>query len=257
MKNREQLQQKVETGKIAWSKRLWLAWLALFGTLSFGNITEWIAQESTPQERKDDRKEIVIKTPSQLQNDSTMSSDEVLNMLKGSEDLKSYYKTVIVENFEKWDNFDLLIDHIMWLETVQDLFDVYDGDYIREILEKEINQALKKLKWIYSDELINKSIEEIINNTDFFHQYLDKVIRRCVFDTNFQNAIKNWDNDEIKTIIEKKINDIENGWSFIFAIMILSIGPLAAWVLSVFMKILKKLEEKCRKTNDGELKELL
>ena len=170
MKNREQLQQKVETGKIAWSKRLWLAWLALFGMLSFGNITEWIAQESISQEREDDWKEIVIKTPSQLQNDSTMDSDEVLNMLKESEDLKSDYKTVIVENLEKWDKFDLLIDHIMWLEIVQDLLKVHDEGYIREILKREVNQALKKLnKWEYSDEFINKSIEEIIKNTDLFY----------------------------------------------------------------------------------------
>ena len=227
MKNREQLQQKVETGKIAWSKSLWLAWLALLVTLSFGNITEWIAQESTSQERKDDRKEIVIKTPSQLQNDSTINLDEVLNMLKESEDLKSYYKTVIVENLEEWEKFDFLIDHIMWLEIVQDLLKVYDEDYIRETLEKEINQslkilkwetnqALKKLKWEYSDEFINKSIEEIINNTDSFKKYFDKVIRRCVSDTNFQNAIKKSDNDEIKKIIEEKIKNIEDKRDAIF-----------------------------------------
>ena len=209
MKDREQLQQKVETGKIAWSKRLWLAWLALLGTLSFVNITEWIAQESISQERENDWKEIVIKTPSQLQNNSTMGSDEVLNMLKESDDQKSDYKTVIVENLEKWDKLDLLIDHIMWLETVQDLLDVYDEDYIRETLKREVNQALKKLKWEYSDEFINKSIEEIINNTDFFHQYLDKVIRRCVSDTDFQDAIKNWENDKVKKIIKHEIWEIK------------------------------------------------
>ena len=209
MKNREQLQQKVETGKIAWSKRLWLAWLALLGTLSFGNITEWIAQESILQERENDWKEIVIKTPAQVQNDSEITLDKALNILNKVENQESDCTTINLESTENWDKANHLVDYLMWLETVKNLFDVYDEDYIRETLNREISQALKKLEWEYSDEFINKSIEEILNNSDIFYKYLDKVIRRCVSDTDFQDAIKNWENDKVKKIIKHEIWEIE------------------------------------------------
>ena len=209
MKDREQLQQKVETGKIAWSKRLWLAWLALLGTLSFVNITEWIAQESISQERENDWKEIVIKTPSQVQNDSEITLDKALNILNKVENQESDCTTINLESTENWDKANHLVDYLMWLETVKNLFDVYDEDYIRETLNREISQALKKLEWEYSDEFINKSIEEILNNSDIFYKYLDKVIRRCVSDTDFQDAIKNWENDKVKKIIKHEIWEIK------------------------------------------------
>lgn len=79
MTERKLLETQVETVDKG-ARKLWLAWLTLLGILSFGNITEWMAQESMSQERKDDWKEIIVQTPAQAQSDTIITWDDATKL---------------------------------------------------------------------------------------------------------------------------------------------------------------------------------
>lgn len=57
-----------------------LGWLALFGTLLFGEASEWIAQQALAQERKQDTIELVVQAQTKTMPDKTISWDDAIKL---------------------------------------------------------------------------------------------------------------------------------------------------------------------------------
>lgn len=201
---KESITSPSQTGRRKKIANVALAWALLFST-------SWQAQEVKVQEKETDKKEIKVKSNEVQQQDSVIIWDEAVGWLE-------------------WggDKIDNLVEHLMKLDNVRDSLKIYDESFVREILKKEIKQALKIIEEKYSEEFINKSIEEIVNNGDrIFDSKLNRLIKECVSDKNFQELVKNGEKDEIKKIIEEK-------YSYIYSVDKWN----AAIVMVVFLVIL-------------------
>ena len=81
MKKRTWLKEHPEPdGGAKQSLKTKLAGLALASTLIFSNAIKWTAQELKTQERKDDLKELVVKSQSQALNDTLIVGDETIKL---------------------------------------------------------------------------------------------------------------------------------------------------------------------------------
>lgn len=156
---------------------LWLANLALWGTLLFGKVSDWNAQEVVTQERNEATKEFVV-SKTQAEIDSITSYDEAKQLLNGekreisAEEIQEYlesHKEELIKKIdqEKMDNIarEFIYEKLMNDKKIQSIVSEMVND-------KEIQQAI--LEWnedYYIHEVLQKKLENKFE-TGWFLKFL-------------------------------------------------------------------------------------
>lgn len=163
-----------------WKKRLlWLANFALWGTLLFGKVSDWNAQEIVTQERNEITKEIVV-SKTQADIDSTISYDEAKQLLNeekieiSTEEIQEY----IMNNREEFEEYVK--------NNVEELNKIIDKETMDMLYEEiENNEDIKSMinKMVNRDDI---KIAAMKGNTE----YIQKQIKIALNDINSNRYIK-------------------------------------------------------------------
>ena len=150
-------------------KWLKLSNLALFGTLLFGKVSDWNAQEVVTQERSETTKEIVV-SETQADIDSTISYDEAKQLL--SEEKRDFTKDEILEVIKN--NKEILNNTNINGTISEKLYEnLLENEEMQQIIQEMVNSDyIKKAVIEWDDELIKDTLiiklKDKFNTTGFF-----------------------------------------------------------------------------------------
>lgn len=101
MTERKELQTQVEmVDKWRWKRKV--AWAALLGTLLFGKVVDWVAQEVKTQERKENQNWITLQAPTQVQSDTLTTWDEATSWPNREPDPLEWEESEWWESWDQW-----------------------------------------------------------------------------------------------------------------------------------------------------------
>ena len=163
-------------------KWLKLTSLALFGTLLFGKVSDWNAQEVVTQERNEITKEIVV-SRTQAEIDSTISYDEAKQLLNGekreisTEEIQEYIQNNR-EEFEEYvknngEELNKIIDENIDKQTMDVLYEeLANNEDIRAMINEMVNrddirEAIIKWNTEYAQEQIKEELYQKFNLNRF------------------------------------------------------------------------------------------